>query len=341
MHLLHDFLQMKMNIFTVCLCSLQHITELVQLVPVHVLHYRTAGPLIPVPVQQSSSQNLTSATCDAAAADTSPMLDDNTKQQESSVVSETGIGDLSTSASSSAAVQNDISCQNSDDTTAQAAVPATNQNDIALMQDGATSVAENDTGSQTENAATVQNDNNAGQQSESTVASANDLGPSMSTFWDHVVIPHRGKRNMKPRKKAPYNLTSEEHFAFIAEKEKTQKSAKVKARSTPRKSADCSAEKVHSGRSKSVMAGSKPVPEKNRLSVNRPEKRQAAASKFVKNSKRKKGIPNQVTVDPCLFCCESTTATACIQCQVCELWAHYECADVHKSVHSYVCELCL
>jgi len=99
MHLLHDFLQMKMNIFTVCLCSLQHITELVQLMPVHVLHYRTAGPLIPVPVQQSSSQNLTSATCDAAAADTSPMLDDNTKQQESSVVSETGIGDLSTSAS--------------------------------------------------------------------------------------------------------------------------------------------------------------------------------------------------------------------------------------------------
>ena len=54
-------------------------------------------------------------------------------------------------------------------------------------------------------------------------------------------------------------------------------------------------------------------------------------------NKKKKEIED--STDPSTFCCESTMATACIQCQGCGLWAHYECADVDKHVFAYICEL--
>jgi len=133
-------------------------------------------------------------------------------------------------------------------------------------------------------------------------------GPS--SFWDHVVIPRRTKRNQKPRKKAPYNLTGTEHFKFMADRAVPQKSAK----------------KAQPG--KLATDG-----------VNKSRKRQAAVSKPAsKVNKKRKG--NEDSTDPCIFCCESTTATACIQYQSCGLWAHYECADVDKHIFAYLCEVC-
>ena len=159
-------------------------------------------------------------------------------------------------------------------------------------------------------------------------------GPS--TFWDHVVIPHRTKRNQKPRKKAPYNLTGTEHFKFMADRAVPQKSAN---KSQPRKSA--ADEAVDSDRAIPQKSAKKAQPRKLATdgAVNKSRKRQAAVSKLASGmNKKKKG--NEDSTDPCIFCCESTMATACIQCQGCGLWAHYECADVDKHVFAYICELC-
>jgi len=224
------------------------------------------------------------------------------------------------------------------------------QDDVASLQ-GDASVVQNDAGGPTleateiqddvaslqGDAAVVQNDT-GGLQCERAVVVANDPGPSpgtsKSTFWNYVVIPHRTKRNGKPRKKAPYNLTGEKHFEFMAEKEKIQRNV-----AKPSSKANSSTQKVNVRRSSSINKSIKSA--QDQTNHNRPEKRQLAAGKPAKDEKqKKKGAQNQDAADPCIFCCESTTATGCIQCQVCKLWAHYECTDVDKGVYTYVCDLC-
>ena len=44
--------------------------------------------------------------------------------------------------------------------------------------------------------------------------------------------------------------------------------------------------------------------------------------------------------DICLYWNEAEDITKWMQCQKCEMWAHYECAGVDDTVFNWLCEFC-
>jgi len=58
-----------------------------------------------------------------------------------------------------------------------------------------------------------------------------------------------------------------------------------------------------------------------------------------KNATPDAGGPSAAT-DMCLYCREADDITKWVQCQKCEMWAHYECAGIDDTFFNWLCEFC-
>ena len=146
----------------------------------------------------------------------------------------------------------------------------------------------------------------------------NESDPGHSSFLDFVAVPQRStRRKTQNRKKMTnFNVTSDEHISFISDAEsRTAKTANGKKRKEEKQS------KADNGNLKQ---------QKLVRSSARPKSAKESTSAGGKATGR----------DLCLYCSEAEDITKWVQCQKCEMWAHYECAGVDDNVFNWLCEFC-
>ena len=128
-----------------------------------------------------------------------------------------------------------------------------------------------------------------------------------------------------------FNITSDEHISLV---ENTANEVSKRAtEGNPKKN------KGKSGKSQ-------PKQSKPKQAKQRKGKNVKSASKSLKKSAFQKPKASSAAGgtsgkrDICLYCQEADDITKWVQCQSCELWAHYECAGVDDSVFTWQCEFC-
>ena len=150
------------------------------------------------------------------------------------------------------------------------------------------------------------------------------LIPSKS-FFDFVTVPNRSSRRVAKRKKmSNYNITSDEHLEFIAAKEVKKPINKANE-----------GDRTKKGQKRKYTKLEQKVENEN----NKP-KSKAKNSTYRKSASRKKGKQSASNDQPCLYCKETFSECKWIQCQICTMWAHYECAGVDDNVFNFICEVC-
>jgi len=140
--------------------------------------------------------------------------------------------------------------------------------------------------------------------------SAKDDTPH-NDFYGLVSLPQHQSRSAKKRTKMPsYNLTSDEHIEFIS------------SRKMPLKKSKTEAEKI--------SKGDQPKRKNERTQSKKTEKR----------LDKEKKAEDTSSDEPCLYCLETFSSGKWVRCQLCNKWAHYECAGIDDTDFNFVCELC-
>ena len=140
------------------------------------------------------------------------------------------------------------------------------------------------------------------------------------TFADLMPLPRKERSKSRPRAKPPkFELTSNDHFDFLAEREKPKQSKKSKGAMVTNKKC-----------SKPSIAGN-------------VTNRKSTMSKPSGTHRRKKTRVVSANDDArCLYCQElySMSGENWVQCSDCQNWAHYSCAGFDDNSVDFTCELC-
>lgn len=140
------------------------------------------------------------------------------------------------------------------------------------------------------------------------------------TFADLMPLPHRERYKSRPKAKPPkFELTSNDHFDFLAERDKPKQSKKSKGAKVTNKKC-----------SKPNTAGN-------------TTKRKSTMNKPSGTHRRKKTRVVSANEDArCLYCQElySMSGENWVQCSHCQNWAHYSCAGFDDNSVDFTCKLC-
>ena len=149
----------------------------------------------------------------------------------------------------------------------------------------------------------------------------NDNKPGCSSFLDMITVPHRPKRSTKNRKKMTnFNVTSDEHVYLISAATQKSDAKKLKGKNPSKSCVKNEKKNTSTWKGKNVTCKS-------------------VLKSKTKNAKPAAAKPSTAT-SLCLYCMEADDITKLVQCQECEMWAHYECAGVDDTVFDWLCEFC-
>jgi len=148
-----------------------------------------------------------------------------------------------------------------------------------------------------------------------------DNKPGCSSFLDIITVPQRPKRGTQKRKKMTnFNVTSDEHVSLISDVTQKSDAKKLKGKNPTKSLAKNKRKNLSAGKGKDVTP---------KTMLKSKKKNAASAS----------GRPSTAT-SLCLYCSEADDITKWMQCQKCEMWAHYECAGADDTVFNWLCEFC-
>jgi hypothetical protein len=135
-----------------------------------------------------------------------------------------------------------------------------------------------------------------------------------------------------------FNITSDEHLEFIAAKEAKRKPKAAGKKPTCEKMKKQEKKKKREDGPQTTATKQQKLPRKKKGA--KPSKSKGKKSQKQKSGGHKECNSSATSSEPCLYCKETFSTDKWIQCQMCHMWAHYECAGVDDGVFNFVCEVC-